>query len=277
MTDKILMIDSRSYSGQRSDQRIGQNPNDLTVYLDEEMDSVEGMRIIFLGIPCTFYNIAHELGNNNLLIHDGSSWRYIRISDGWYDMRTFNREVATQMRKLGLDPRGLRFDLHVTTGKMAISFLKLTKRGRKYTYKLSITKYNKDLFGFDEGSELPRRMRDPTNPSKIIHEEISIGQRPANFKPFEYYHIHCDLIDTGSVSYNGKRSDLLVRIPVKECTFGELSIQYLTGLRDRKCTKKFNKLRLWITDENDKPINFNGGNIQYELLFRRSDEEERSG
>ena len=69
--------------------------------------------------------------------------------------------------------------------------------------------------------------------------------------------------------YNGERSDLLVRIPVKKCDFGEKNVYYLTGLRDRKCVKNFKKLRIWITDEYNKPINFNGGNIQYELLFRQ--------
>ena len=80
------------------------------------------------------------------------------------------------------------------------------------------------------------------------------------------------MIDENTVLYNGKRSDLLVRLPVKECDFGELNQYYLTGLRDRKCSDKFNKIRLWVTDEHNKPINFNGGDIQYELLFRKINE-----
>ena len=264
MTDKILMIDSRSYPGQ--------NPNDLTIQLNEEIDNVHGMRIIFVGIPCSFYNISQDLGNNILIINDGTTWKYLNIPDGFYDLRSFDNQVGVQLKKMGLYPRAFKFDLDETTGKILITF----RKSQNKTYKLSIRSYNKDLFGFDippyTGLEIPRRMRDPKNPSKIINESVSVGDKPANFKPFEYFQVHCDLIDTEQVLYNGERSDILARIPLKECSFGELITYYLTGLRDRKCKKRFRKFRLWITDENNKPINFNGDNVQYELLFRRLDE-----
>jgi hypothetical protein len=68
--------------------------------------------------------------------------------------------------------------------------------------------------------------------------------------------------------YNGKRSDLLSVLPIKESDFGEL-IQYnLTDVKSKKCDKRFNKLRIWVTDENDNPIDFNGANIQYGILFK---------
>jgi hypothetical protein len=53
-------------------------------------------------------------------------------------------------------------------------------------------------------------------------------------------------------------------LPIKECDFGQL-IQYNltenhTDARSKRCDNKCNKLRIWITDENDKPIDFNGMN-----------------
>ncbi|MCG8430903.1 MAG: hypothetical protein MJA29_07010, partial [Candidatus Omnitrophica bacterium] len=137
MTDKILMIDSRSYPRQ--------NPNDLTIQLNEEIDNVHGMRIIFAGIPCSFYNISQDLGNNILIINDGTTWKYLNIPDGFYDLRSFDRQVGVQLKKMGLQQRVFRFDLDETTGKILITF----KKSQNKTYKLSIRSYNKDLFGFD--------------------------------------------------------------------------------------------------------------------------------
>jgi len=254
------MIDSRWYSNQ--------DPNDLTIHLHEEISGVEGVRIIFAGIPCTFYNISQELGNNNLLIHDSTAWKYVNIPDGLYDSKSFDKQISVQLKVMGLHPRAIKFDVDETTGKLIFSYRK--QKGN--SYKISIRSYNKDMLGFDipptTGLELPRKIRDPGNRNNFIDEEISIGDSPVNFKPFEFYHIHCDIVDTNDVLYNGERSDLLVRIPVKECRFGERSVYYLTGLRDRKCDERFNKIRIWLTDEDNKPINFNGGGIQYELLFK---------
>ena len=223
------------------------------------------MRIIFIGIPCTFYNISKEIGNNLLLIHDGSSWKYVTISDGLYTVDSFDRELSAQLRKIGLPFRAIRFDVDERTGKILINFRK-AKGGNPF--KISIRNYNKDMLGFDSEVNLPKSRRDPKNPTKLIYDDFAKGDKPAMFKPFEYYFVHCDLVDTNELLYNGKRSDILARIPVKECKFGELNPYYLTEVGDRKCSEKINKIKLWITNEKDELIDFNGANIQYELLFR---------
>ena len=255
MADKTLLLNSKKHPDQ--------NPNDLTIYLDEELQNIQGVRIIYVGIPCTFYNISQEIGNNNLSFYDGSRWKYLNIPDGLYDLKSFEKQISSVLKNMGLNPRMFKFDVEETNGKISISF----KKSKAETFKIYISNYNKDLLGFNTPIELPRRIRDPKNPSNIITEDVSIGDKSVNFKPFDYFHIHCDLLDSENILNEGKRSDILARIPVKECDFGEINAYYLTGLRDRKCKGRFNKLRIWITDENDEKINFNGGNIQYELLF----------
>jgi hypothetical protein len=58
-------------------------------------------------------------------------------------------------------------------------------------------------------------------------------------------------------------------LTIKEWDFGELIQHNLTenhtDVRSKRCDNKFNKLRIWITDENDKPIYFNGADIQNEI------------
>ena len=263
MGDKLLMIDSKNYPDQ--------NTNDLTVYLDKELRNVAGLRIIYAGIPCTFYNISRELGNNYFAIDDDSGYKYLTVPDGFYDVASFNKEFSNQMDKMGYGKYGISFDVQESTGKIEITFRKRIGK----TFKLAVSGNNAELLGFTVPKgrriELPRTtVRKHNDRNKTVVENPAIGDVPINFKPFESFHIHCDLIDTEDVLYNGKKSDILVRVPVKKCDFGEMITYYLTGLRDRKCDQSFNKIRLWITDETDNPIDFKGANIQYELLFRFS-------
>jgi hypothetical protein len=50
------------------------------------------MKQIYAGMPCTFYNITSEIGNNKYGI-DGAlvNWQYLIIPDGLYDLRSFNK------------------------------------------------------------------------------------------------------------------------------------------------------------------------------------------
>jgi hypothetical protein len=57
-----LIIDSKHYPDQ--------NANYLTIYLDEELRNVESMKLIYAGIPCSFYNITSEIGINEFGIED---------------------------------------------------------------------------------------------------------------------------------------------------------------------------------------------------------------
>ena len=157
-----------------------------------------------------------------------------------------------------------RFDVKESTGKIEITF---RKRSGK-TYKLGVTENNADLLGFNVPKnariDLPRSI---TKDRKIDIVNPTIGDKSINFKPFKYFCIHCDITDNSKILMNGKKSSILARVPVKKCDFGEMITYYLTGLRDRKCDQSFNKIKLWITDEKDNPINFNDTDIQYELLF----------
>ena len=254
--DKILIIDSKNYPDQ--------NSNDLTILLDEELKNVECLRIIYAGIPCTFYNISKERKNNTFLFSNKDNpssnkkdddWKPIVLSDGFYDVKSFVSEFQFQLEQNKIHRLAVRFDVQESTGKIVIKFGK----GRiKYT--LVLTRETADLLGISPPFYL-------TDDGKVI-----IGDKPINFKPFDYFHIHCDIIKTDNILYNGKRSDILVRLPVKNCDFGETNHHYLTGLRDRCCDNSFNKLRILVTDEHNKPIDFNGADIQYELLIRFSSE-----
>jgi hypothetical protein len=215
------------------------------------------MKLVYAGIHCTFYNITSEIGNNKFGIEDKFlALKYLTIPDGFYDLKSFNREFMSQLSEMGLNRHGIRFGFQETSGKILIHF---QIRG-KSAYMLTLGHYNNDLLGFNLPGDvhiiLPQKDQNP-----------AVGDKPINFRPFEYFHVHCDLIDSGNVLYNGKRSDIFATLPIKESDFGELIQCNLADVKSKKCDKCFNKLRIWVADENDNPIDFNGANIQYEILF----------
>ena len=252
--DRTLIVDSQHLTGQ--------NANDLTVQLDEELRDVIGVRLIYAGLPCTFHNISRELDNHYFSVNDGSGYKYVTLPDGFYDVASFSREFQNQLEIGGFGKYGIAFDVQESSGRIEITFRKRSGKKLQFLVRDNIA----DLLGFNlrKGG----RIELPRTGSKV---SLEVGDKPINFKPFQNILIHCDVTDNSSVLYNGKKSNVLVRVPVKKCDFGETMVYYLTGLRDRECDQSFNKIRLWVTDENDKPIDFNGADIQYELLFRFQD------
>ena len=254
--DVTILIDSKDYSHQ--------DANEFTVQLDREFRNVSALRITYAGIPCTFYNISRKLGNNYFAVSDGvSAYKYLTLPDGFYDIESFSRAFQKGYENLNFGRYGISFDVQESTGKMLINFRKRSGR----TPSLAVTDNNAELLGFNvsKGSRitLPRTVGGKT-------ENPALSDKPINFKPFEYFLVHCDIIDDSSVLYNGKRSSVLARFPVKKCDFGEITTYNLSGSRGRRCDQSFNKIRLWITDEDNNPIDFNGANIQYELLLQFS-------
>jgi hypothetical protein len=82
--------------------------------------------LVYAGIPCTFYNITSEIGNNKFGI-DGTlvTWEYMTIPEGLYDLKSFNKEFMGQLSEMGLNRHGIRFSFQETTGKILIHFQKL--------------------------------------------------------------------------------------------------------------------------------------------------------
>ena len=262
MREKIVMIESKWLKGQ--------NSNNLTVQLDEPLVNVSGVKIIYAGLPCTFHNISTERGNNRFIVRRQLSDKVwgnynVILPDGYYTIKTFIEEFRTQMQIMELGRTSLLFSLNESNGKLTINF----KKRDKLRYGFTVMPENNDLLGFNvrEGDflDLPRRLRNKQG--VITDEDTSMGDKAVNFRPFDYFHVHCDIIGQDDVLYNSSRSDLLVRIPLKDCDFGSRLIHYLTGLRERPCSASFNKFRINITDEYNRPVEFNGGDVQLELLF----------
>ena len=90
-----------------------------------------------------------------------------------------------------------------------------------------------------------------------------------NFKQFEFFVIHCDIIDRNTNFNNLVKSEILCSVPVKTFDFGELLHYEFSNPPTKKCKDKFREIRFRITDELDKPINLNDGVVQYEFVITR--------
>jgi hypothetical protein len=67
-TTTLLIIDSKHYSEQ--------NANYLRIHLDDELEDVRGLQLIYAGMPCTFYTITSDIENNKFGIEDKLvAWR----------------------------------------------------------------------------------------------------------------------------------------------------------------------------------------------------------
>ena len=251
--EKVLVIDSSKYQDQAT--------NNLVIYLDEPIENVEGIRVIYAAFPCTFYNISMAYKNSVFLIHNGTAYKHVVVPDGFYDLKSFNKEFQKQMENIDATAKNaITFDVQESNGKILISF----RKNQNKLIKLFVTKDTSGMFGFNlregESLELPRAQRG----NRL--ENPAVGDKCANFKPFEYFVVHCNLTD--DVLLNGKKSDIFFKVPVKKCNFGETSQHYLSGLRARDTQPSFHKFNLKITDENDNLINFNGEAVHYELSIR---------
>ena len=250
MEYKVLVIDSKDYPDQKA--------NDLTVVLDEEYSGVKGVKITQFCVPCTFYNISEELKNNKFKLNHIkqnriSKWSNLVMPDGLYDLRSFLREFYEQVEKItGSRRRSVLIRLNETTGKATLTF--------DEGYELRL--YENNIFGFDvvdsllgKAAEIPKS-----------GEKVAIGDRPFNLRPFEYFCVHSNI--TNSVLVNGNKSDILLKSFIKNCEYGDRICYEFDNIPMVNSDDRFNKIRLWITDEHNKPIDLKNGSVQYELIVR---------
>jgi hypothetical protein len=135
------------------------------------MRNAESMKIVYAGIPCTFYYITSEIGNYKFGIYGALvNWEYLIIPDGLYELRSFNKEFMGQLSDMGINRHSIRFSLQETTGKVLVHF---QKKGNT-TYRMTLGYYNNDLLGFDLPGGvhiiLPKKDENPV-----------VGDKPINF------------------------------------------------------------------------------------------------
>lgn len=259
-THTVINIDSKDYPDQTS--------SDLTLNLNTEIKDACSISLTFAAIPCTFYNIS-EARENNVIVVRGFSPKTITMPDGLYDLETFTKTFADKLKENSLSRSAVRFYVEEPTGK---AVLKMLKRRNDEYYQIYFKGKSNELFGLKP--EWPY----PLNEEKTT-KEIIVSEKSINFRPINHFVFHCDIIDSTNVLSNSETSgktsssgmtsssDVLAIKPIKEANFGDLIAYSFDKLISIPCKPRFNKIKIYLTDENGDIIDLHGFNVQYQLVL----------
>ncbi|WP_375668117.1 hypothetical protein, partial [Bartonella sp. CL48QHWL] len=215
--------------------------------------------LTFAVIPCTFYNISEARKNNRINVK-GFNVAEITLPDGLYDVLSFSRVFADKLKEKRMSRGAVRFDVEEPTGKAILKFI---KRKNEEHYQIYFLGKSNELFGLK--SDWPYPLDNKTD------NEV-VSDKPINFRPINYLVFHCDLIDSTNVLINNEESimtpsDVLAVRPIKEANFGDLIAYSFNKPIALPCKPRFNKINIYLTDENGEIIDLNGYDVQYQLVL----------
>jgi hypothetical protein len=227
-------------------QKLKQPAEDITLPLDNIIDNSKGCYQIALtevSFYVGYYNISEKMGNNKFQYDNGGTIRNGTVDDGLYDVDTYFTEIKRKMSALGDKPDNVNFETRNQNAKIIITV------SGGYTF--DIIPSNQELLGF-------------SSPKVIEKREVS--DKAVNFLKFKNLYIHLDQINVEGNYFNSQYSDVLKVIPVTTNTFGESVLHRFKVPTYLKLNNIYiNKMRMTITDEKNRIINFNNQPITYQL------------
>ena len=235
-TEEIsLIVNSKHYKDQ--------NCNNLQAQFTEEFTNVTSVKLKSFTITGTFYNISEALGNNKFgfmatIDHVVYERWDLEIQDGFYDLKTYYEMIISIIAKAVKKPDYRPFKFMVLNHKGIVDIVRQD---------------SSFVLGLYE------------NPLGYRPESPAL-ENTINFKPFEFFVIHCDIIDKNKSLNNLSKSEILCSVPVKKFDFGELLYYEFSGPTSKKCKDKFQEIRLRVTDEYDRPIVLN-----HDFIYRTYD------
>ncbi|WP_375666009.1 hypothetical protein, partial [Bartonella sp. CL41QHWL] len=170
-------------------------------------------------------------------------------------LQSFSRVFADKLKEKRMSRGGVRFDVEEPTGKAILKFL---KRKNEEHYQIYFIGKSNELFGMK--SEWPYPLDNKS-------EDEIVSEKPINFRPINHFVFHCDIIESTSVLSNGEASDVLTTRPIKEANFGDLIAYSFNKPIALPCKPRFNKINIYLTDENGEIIDLNGYDVQYQLVL----------
>ena len=197
----------------------------------------QGFRHIQL-LQCTLYNSWFNVtAANNVLIYKAGNRgiKTKRLAFGNYNIETLNDSINL--------PNSITFLKHKPTGRVKAVL------ADKWEIMFNEERNFADLLGFKK--------------EKV--SENKLGERRANFITVSEYIIHCDVIDRAD-NYVGsgpdaRPADYLQVLPLRDTK--EICEKVIYNVAcpiamPLKSVDYINSMRIWITDQDGRPINFNG-------------------
>ena len=197
-----------------------------------------GMTLKRITLWNSWHNISQKYKNNTFDYYNGQEYVAMTIPDGNYTVRTLNDyfQIANVDVKITINEALSSFDLHV---------------GKEKTFDISKGKLC-EILGFEPG----------------IYSDTFTGQHKGNIsRGVDIFLVHCDLIS--SSRYDDGHSDILHRFTPRARPGSLIDINitepiYIPIMN----TSEIRRIRLWLTDQDYKPVELNNHMVFYEILFR---------
>jgi len=246
----LLTLDSSSLSNQ-----LG---HDFTVTFPNPINVREGYELALIksNLWYSFYNVSSTF-NNNVIIYtnDTLDVRTVTFPNGNYTIIQLNSYLHSVMKNnndytviSGIDTFNINFTPNYSTIKVTIELT------NTYSLDLTQSKFN-ELLGWNQGIYNFTGYQDGQNTADITRGINSIL-------------IHCDIINQ---SYqNSISSDVLYSFVPNQPVGSNIEVEptHLIYLPIRY-NDLVHKIRMYITDQLNRPIDFNGEPITYLLHIRK--------
>jgi len=214
---------------------LNQNSDDVTIQFHETLTGYKYIRLRECKLYNSWYNITE---NNNILKFTitGKQPAVKVIEPGNYNVDTLSQAIGRI--------KFINFKRMHATGKTLLLL--------DDTYKLDfrVKKNFAEILGFDQK----------------LYTSSQISPNRANFLPVSEYVVHCDIIDTQNY-INGQRCDYLQILTLQDTQEINKQVTYSfpNPIQVQITNLPINSIRIWVTDQNNNPINFHNYPISYQL------------
>ena len=232
------------------------NTTNFVTELDPPIDLDSGKKyqaaLVSLHTYNSIPNITHK--NNKFRYYNGTNWKELIIPTGAYEVSFINNELQRQMMlNEDYNSEGNSFYVHISYN---LPTSKSTVDITHDDYIVDFTQENSigSSLGF---TSLQLR--------KGFHESGNV----INIEPVNAVLVHCDIIKDCYV--NGKHSQVLYSFSPKVSPGYKIIERPNPQLIFHSVINcpKISEIRIWLTDQNNKPIDLRGEVITIEILLKK--------
>ena len=199
----------------------------------------------------TYNTIANVTSSNNKFKYfNGATWKTLTIGVGSYELTDLSNEVIRLMKVnndydtandkpyLWFEPNLSRLttELHLENG---------------YKVDFNIPNSIGNILGFNK-TIVDKNYNESPNPINIINVNSIL--------------IHCDLVQ--SSYYNGKPSNIIYSFPINSDPGYRMISEPLVQRMHKIIPEKISKMRVWLTDDNNNPLDLRGELVTINLRFQ---------
>lgn len=211
----------------------------------------------------SYYNITTEYGNRNFTYHNGVDWVTVVLDEGVYSFNSLTTEIKKLMKAAGdytvvdgEDVFDIEFYLDLSSG--------LTEMTLTSSYQVDFTGTNlRKIFGFDAAVY----QMDNGDPTVHVSESVSDISNGVNS-----ILVHFSPIAGMSIT-NGQPSDVIYTFGATYAPFEAFHVEgkeFYIPLYARLAS--LSDVRLYLTDEHNRPLRLNNTHLSATFAFRPSRE-----